>query len=112
MGFGRGAGGFQGQIHLVGMWYAVVDGAIWFETKKKAQKTVNLRRDPLEKAQHNANTYDDWWLDRVYLITPATDVVAKFLMSFKDYPASQTAGSFNLTKMQKQIEKLSEAKGR
>jgi PPOX class probable F420-dependent enzyme len=38
--------GPQGQIHLVGMWYAVLDGQIWFETKKKAQKTVNLHRDP------------------------------------------------------------------
>ena len=51
--------GPQGQIHLVGMWYAVVDGVIWFETKKKAQKTVNLRRDPrcsfLVEAGH---TYD------------------------------------------------------
>ena len=41
-----GTYGPQGQIHLVGMWYAVLDGAIWFETKKKAQKTLNLRRDP------------------------------------------------------------------
>jgi arylsulfatase len=72
----------------------------------RAPLLFNLRRDPLEKAQHNANTYNDWWLDRVYLITPATDVVAKFLMTFKDYPASQTAGSFNLTKMQKQIEEM------
>lgn len=41
-----GTFGPQGQIHLVGMWYAVIDGAIWFETKKKAQKTQNVRRDP------------------------------------------------------------------
>ncbi|MGA6924141.1 MAG: hypothetical protein WBY88_00590 [Desulfosarcina sp.] len=27
----------------------------------------NLRRDPFERAQHNSNTYDDWFLDRVYL---------------------------------------------
>ena len=51
--------GPQGQIHLVGMWYAVIDGEIWFETKKKAQKTVNVRRDPrcsfLVEAGH---TYD------------------------------------------------------
>ncbi len=51
--------GPDGQIHLVGMWYAVLDGQIWFETKKKAQKTVNLRRDPrcsfLVEAGH---TYD------------------------------------------------------
>jgi PPOX class probable F420-dependent enzyme len=38
--------GPQGQIHLVGMWYAVLDGQIWIETKAKAQKVVNLRRDP------------------------------------------------------------------
>jgi arylsulfatase len=24
----------------------------------------NLRRDPFEKAQHNSNTYNDWFLDR------------------------------------------------
>jgi PPOX class probable F420-dependent enzyme len=38
--------GPHGQIHLVGMWYAVLDGQIWIETKAKAQKVVNLRRDP------------------------------------------------------------------
>jgi hypothetical protein len=30
-------------------------------------------------------------------------------MTFKDYPASQTAGFFNLSKMQKQIEEASKA---
>jgi arylsulfatase len=75
----------------------------------RAPLLFNLRRDPLEKAQHNANTYDDWWLDRVYLITPATAMVGKFLMTFKDYPASQTAGSFNLSKVQKQIENAAKA---
>jgi PPOX class probable F420-dependent enzyme len=35
----------DGSIHLVAMWYAVLDGEIWFETKTKSQKVVNLRRD-------------------------------------------------------------------
>lgn len=35
-----------GRIHLVAMWYAVIDGEVWFETKGKSQKVVNLRRDP------------------------------------------------------------------
>jgi PPOX class probable F420-dependent enzyme len=35
-----------GRPHLVAMWYAVLDGEIWFETKAKSQKAVNLRRDP------------------------------------------------------------------
>ena len=38
--------GPDGQPHLVAMWYAVLDGEIWFETKAKSQKAVNLRRDP------------------------------------------------------------------
>ena len=37
--------GAGGQPHLVAMWYAVLDGQIWFETKAKSQKALNLRRD-------------------------------------------------------------------
>jgi PPOX class probable F420-dependent enzyme len=37
--------GPNGLPHLVAMWYAVVDGKIWFETKAKSQKVQNLRRD-------------------------------------------------------------------
>ncbi|MBV8928017.1 MAG: PPOX class F420-dependent oxidoreductase [Mycobacteriaceae bacterium] len=36
----------DGQPHLTAMWYGVVDGDIWFETKAKSQKAVNLQRDP------------------------------------------------------------------
>jgi arylsulfatase len=64
----------------------------------------NLRRDPFERAQHNSNTYNDWFLDRVFVIAPMQQVAAKFLLTMKDYPPSQTPGSFNLEKVQKQIE--------
>lgn len=37
--------GGNGMPHLVAMWYAVLDGEIWFETKGKSQKVANLRRD-------------------------------------------------------------------
>jgi PPOX class probable F420-dependent enzyme len=37
-----GPGGYP---HLVAMWYAVIDGKIWFETKARSQKVQNLRRD-------------------------------------------------------------------
>ena len=37
--------GPSGQPHLVAMWYAVLDGVLWFETKAKSQKAANLRRD-------------------------------------------------------------------
>lgn len=35
----------DGVPHLVAMWFAVLDGQVWFETKAKSQKAVNLRRD-------------------------------------------------------------------
>jgi PPOX class probable F420-dependent enzyme len=38
--------GSDGQPHLTAMWYGVLDGEIWFETKAKSQKAVNIRRDP------------------------------------------------------------------
>jgi PPOX class probable F420-dependent enzyme len=51
--------GPQGQIHLVGMWYAVMDDAIWIETKSKSQKAVNLRRDPrMSFMVEDGHTYD------------------------------------------------------
>ena len=37
--------GPTGRPHLVAMWYAVIDGVLWFETKAKSQKAANLRRD-------------------------------------------------------------------
>jgi PPOX class probable F420-dependent enzyme len=37
--------GPNGTPHLVAMWYAVLDGEVWFETKVKSQKVVNLRRN-------------------------------------------------------------------
>ncbi|MEU1427656.1 PPOX class F420-dependent oxidoreductase [Nocardia sp. NPDC005746] len=49
----------EGRPHLVAMWYALIDGEIWFETKAKAQKTVNLRRDPRITVMVEAgDTYD------------------------------------------------------
>jgi arylsulfatase A-like enzyme len=70
----------------------------------------HLRRDPFERAQHNANTYNDWFLDRPYQLFSSNEVAMKFLMSFKEYPASATAGSFNLESVKKQIEAASRPK--
>jgi arylsulfatase len=64
----------------------------------------NLHRDPFEKAQHNANTYNDWFLERSFVAVPMQQVAAKFLATMQEYPPSQTPGSFNLQKAQEQIE--------
>ena len=63
----------------------------------------NLRRDPFEKAQHNSNTYNDWFLDRPFVIVPIQGLAAKFLMTMKEFPPSQSPGSFNLSKIEEQL---------
>lgn len=51
--------GPHGMPHLVAMWYGYVDGLIYFETKTKSQKAVNLRRDPRLTCMVEAgDTYD------------------------------------------------------
>ncbi|MET9023988.1 PPOX class F420-dependent oxidoreductase [Nocardia sp. NPDC004168] len=51
--------GPKGTPHLTAMWYALIDGEIWFETKAKSQKAVNLRRDPRVTCMVEAgDTYD------------------------------------------------------
>ncbi|MEV0245877.1 PPOX class F420-dependent oxidoreductase [Nocardia sp. NPDC050712] len=49
----------HGTPHLTAMWYALIDGEIWFETKAKSQKAVNLRRNPHVTVMIEAgDTYD------------------------------------------------------
>ena len=46
-------------VHLVAMWYGFLEGAVAFETKAKAQKVVNLKRDPrLTCLVEAGETYD------------------------------------------------------
>jgi len=96
----------------LGAWKAVFQEnrgqafGVWREpfTELRVPLLFNLRRDPFEKAQHNSNTYNDWFLDRAFVIAPMQIVAANFLKTMADYPPSQTPGSFNLSKVQKQIE--------
>ena len=64
----------------------------------------NLRRDPFERAQHNANVYYDWLLDHAFVIVPIQGLAAKFLKTMQEYPPSQTPGSFNLSGIEKQLQ--------
>jgi len=78
---------------------------VWREpfVELRAPLIFNLRRDPFEKAQHNSNTYNDWWLDRAFVLVPIQGLAAKFLMTMKDYPPSQTPGAFNLSRIEEQL---------
>ena len=82
---------------------------VWREpfTDLRVPLVFNLRRDPYERAQHNANIYEDWALDRPFIIFGATAVAQKFLMTLKEFPPSQAPGSFNLDSLMKSIEATS-----
>ncbi|MFO1208638.1 MAG: arylsulfatase [Amaricoccus sp.] len=71
---------------------------IWAEpfTKLRVPKLFDLRSDPYERADITSNTYYDWLIDRVYLLTPAQVYVGDFLATFKDYPPAQRAASFSI----------------
>lgn len=73
--------GPQGMPHLVAMWYAVIDGVIWFETKARSQKAVNLGRDEritvLIESGHTYDTLKGVSLEgRGVVVDPADDADA------------------------------------
>ncbi len=79
---------------------------VWTEPWEvlRIPRIFNLRRDPFERAQHESEYYRDWWVNRVYLLVPAQAFVAKFLMTFKEFPRRQTPASFNLDQVMKKLE--------
>jgi arylsulfatase len=85
---------------------------VWREpfTELRVPLLFNLRRDPFEKAQHNSNTYNDWFLDRPFVVVPIQEMAAKFLMTMKEYPPSQSPGSFNLSKIEEQLKNVAGSK--
>ena len=78
---------------------------VWMEpfTELRVPLIFNLRRDPFERAQHNANSYYDWLLERAFVLVPLQQMAAEFLKTMEEYPPSQTPGSFNLKKIEEQL---------
>jgi arylsulfatase A-like enzyme len=71
---------------------------VWLDpfVKLRAPKLFNLRRDPFERADQDSNTYWDWMLSKVYLLSEAQMVVGSFLESMKEFPPRQRPAAFNL----------------
>ena len=79
---------------------------VWSEpfTELRVPLMFNLRTDPYERAQITSNTYYDWCLDHAFLLVPAQAYVGKFLMTFKEFPPSQTPASFTLDQVMKNLQ--------
>ena len=80
--------------------------AIWGEpfVKTRIPWLYNLRTDPYEKASITSNTYWDWYINHVFLLTPAQHYVAKFLSTFKEFPPRQKAASFSIDQVLEQLQ--------
>ena len=81
---------------------------IWLEpfVELRAPLLANLRRDPFEKAYQGSNTYYDWYIDRAYILIAIQTYAFNFLSTFQEFPASQTAGDWSLSKVEKQIAEM------
>ena len=66
----------------------------------------NLRRDPFERAQHNSNTYHDWFIDRAYRARAAAGGGQQVSYDLKDIPPSQAPGDWSLDSLEKQIKAM------
>jgi len=79
--------------------------AVWRDTWEvlRAPKIFDLRMDPFEKADHDSNTYEDWWVRHAFLFVPAQPFVAKYIQTFKEFPPSQKPAVFNLDAVMDQL---------
>ena len=69
----------------------------------RAPKLFDLRMDPFEKADHDSNTYEDWWVRHAFLFVPAQPLVATYLKTFQEFPPSQKPAVFNLDAIMTQM---------
>jgi arylsulfatase A-like enzyme len=67
-------------------------------------KIFNLRRDPFERADENANVYWDWMLEHIFVMYPMQALAAEQLQSFLEFPPRQKPAAFNLDGVMSQME--------
>lgn len=73
----------------------------WFNGVQNTLTTpiiTNLKLDPFERF-HEARGYDEWQENRSWTLAPATQVVAAFMQSLKDYPPRAESFSLDLDAM-------------
>jgi arylsulfatase len=70
----------------------------------RAPKIFNLRRDPFERADTDANTYNEWWSDHAAQVYLSFAVAAQALETFKEFPVRQKPDSWNLDNLVKMLQ--------
>ena len=68
----------------------------------------DLRADPFERAEHEAEGYGDYILNHAFLLVPAQAFVGQHLQTYAEFPPRQKAGTFTLDQV---LQKLQDAGG-
>lgn len=78
---------------------------VWIEpfTELRAPMLTNLRMDPMERAQDEASGYDEWYKQRMFMITPSAALCAKWIESFREFPPRMKPGSFSLDRVMEAV---------
>ena len=74
----------------------------------RAPYAYNLRTDPFEYATITSNTYNDWFMQRAFVIYAAQAVAAKFAETFREFPPVQKPNTFTVDDA---LAKMSEVAG-
>jgi arylsulfatase A-like enzyme len=78
---------------------------VWIEPFEvlRAPLLTNLRSDPFERAEYEGYGYNEWFAQHMFLIAPAGAYVGQWLQSFREFPARQKPGSFNLDRVMEAV---------
>jgi len=62
----------------------------------RTPKIFNLRRDPFERAEHEAIGYEKWWIEHIYMLYGGAALTQRFVKTFKEFPPRQRPASFSI----------------
>jgi arylsulfatase A-like enzyme len=72
-----------------------------------APRLFNLREDPFEQVIDESTGYSGWYLDRLYVLAPAQEIIGEFLVSFEKFPPrNQTPANFSIARFIKKLQPL------
>jgi arylsulfatase len=84
---------------------------VWREpfVQLRVPKLFDLRMDPFERADTDSNTYNDWFIRRVFILVPVQVAARQFYETFREFPPRQRPDAFNLDAVLRSIESATTA---
>jgi arylsulfatase len=80
-------------------------------SRRDRAASADLRTDPFERADITSNTYYEWMMENGYLALAASQIVAEFLKTFKEFPPRQKAAGFTIDQAMEAMERAASGAG-